>query len=489
MRPNVIPQPKKFDLNGGQTRVLPAAFSLGKPSTKDAAAALKVFAGYAQKLGIKVKVVRADAPIKVIINKNGRFGREGYRIIIGKRKAEITAADGMGLNRALATLLQLAEPADNGKNIALPECRIADHADNGYRGMMVDLARFRHPFKYLLSYVDMCWFYKVSVLHLHFTDDQSYTLPSRLYPKLATPGRSYTFEELAELEAYAQARGVQLMPEIDVPGHNTGFALAYPELFGTKGIICQHPDSVEAVAALFDELCDTFPQSKYIHIGGDEANLGKWLECPECMAYARSLGIDVENESAGEICDRLYVNFIVRMAATVRKRGRTPIVWEGFPKSANARVPKYITVMSWENFYQVTPDLLAGGFRIINCSWNPMYIVAPDVKWTPAEVCEWSIYKWRPVHPGSPYLGGCFECEPTPAVRGGQLLAWGDRVPAAFADNIEEGVRVERALLAERLPFLAQNVWNNPPALEYNELAPAANACAAKLTKLINGDN
>ena len=161
-------------------------------------------------------------------------------------------------------------------------------------------------------------------------------------------------------------------------------------------------------------------------------------------------------------------------------------MWEGFPKAANRSVPKYIEVMSWENFYQVTPDLLAGGFRIINCSWNPMYIVAPDVKWTPEEVCDWSIYKWRPVHPGSPYIGKLFECGPDKAVLGGQLLAWGDRVPAAYADNTEEGARVERALLAERLPYLAQNTWNTIARVEYNKLAGSVEMRAAQLDRIIN---
>ncbi|MBO5076734.1 MAG: family 20 glycosylhydrolase [Clostridia bacterium] len=486
MIPDIVPQPKQFVLNGGQTRVYPAEVRLVPPCTRDAAAAVRAFAGYALKLGIKVKTVRRDAAISIVIDPNGRFRREGYRIDIGKRKVAIAAADSTGLNRALATLLQLAGTAESGKGIVLPECRIRDWADSEYRGMMVDLARYWHPFKYVLSYVDMCWYYKVSVLHLHFTDDQSYTLPSRLYPKLATPGRSYTFEELAELEQYACDRGVQIMPEIDVPGHNTGFALAYPELFGKNGIICQHKDSVDAVAALFGELCETFPRSKRIHIGGDEANLKKWLECPECMAYAKALGIDTESEAPDAVCDKLYVNFIVRMADAVRTRGRTPIVWEGFPKAANRSVPKYIVVMSWENFYQVTPDLLAGGFRIINCSWNPMYIVAPDVKWTPAEVCDWSIYKWRPVHPGSPYIGRLFECAPDKAVLGGQLLAWGDRVPAAYADNTEEGARVERVLLAERLPYLAQNTWNIVAGVEYNKLAESVKTRAAELDIIIN---
>ena len=114
----------------------------------------------------------------------------------------------------------------------------------------------------------MCYFYKVSVLQLHFTDDQSYTLPSKLFPKLSTENQSYTSTQIQGLVEYANARGVELMPEIDVPGHCRSFGEAYGDLFGTKGVICQHTDSMRAMKDLFAELCDMFPYSKYIHIGG-----------------------------------------------------------------------------------------------------------------------------------------------------------------------------------------------------------------------------
>ena len=106
-----------------------------------------------------------------------------------------------------------------------------DAPDCSYRGMMVDLARNWHDFTYLISYVDMCYYYKISVLHLHFTDDQSYTLPSKRFPKLSTKGRSYTPEQIEALNQYAEARGIQLMPEIDVPGHCISFQKEYPDIF------------------------------------------------------------------------------------------------------------------------------------------------------------------------------------------------------------------------------------------------------------------
>ncbi|MBO4327102.1 MAG: family 20 glycosylhydrolase [Clostridia bacterium] len=490
MSVNIIPVPKelKQDPYGGS-----AVFKAVMYVPEKWIASAKAFASYASSAGACFSICAGEAEagqairvIRVTESAAQKYSG-GYEISVGTSGAEITAADVTSFNHALATVFQIMKNvAGTHSEIVLPLCRITDGPDLSYRGMMVDLARYWHPFEFLLSYVDTCWYYKLSALHLHFTDDQSYTLPGKAFPNLSTSGRSYSFEEIRRLNKYASDRGIEIIPEIDVPGHNSGFALAYPELFGTKGIICQHKDSVDAVSAVFSEVCDLFPYSRHIHIGGDEANLRKWLDCPECMEYAKSTGIDTSLPGE-EICDRLYVNFIVRMAAAVKEKGRIPIVWEGFPKNMNDLVPRDIVVMSWENFYQITPDLLEAGFTIINCSWNPMYIVAPDVKWTPEEVCDWSVYKWRPVHPGSPFIGSSYTSGPSDQIIGGQLLAWGDRVISMFAGNENEGARVELGLLLERVPFLAQNTWNKDSGLVYNDIRDNAAAVSGRIGRIALG--
>ena len=492
MNVNIIPTPKKATFFEGKYALCAVAATV-YVNAKYANAAL-AFSEHCRRAGIDLNVTLREPGIVpeegiVIDTETKPEFEDGYSLKIVDGAVRIAARDAKNIARAFATLAQLlcAREQNAPGKLLLPGCEIHDRPDRAYRGLLVDLARFFHPFEFLKAYVDACWYYKLSTLQLHFTDDQSYTLPSRIYPKLSTPGRHYTFEQIEELCAYAAARGVELMPEIDVPGHNTSFANAYPELFGTKGIICRHEDATEALQNVFSELCDLFPDSHNIHIGGDEANLKKWLECPECMEYARGLGITREKYSDDEICDRLYVDFILRMCDAVKAKGRQPIVWEGFPKYMNALVPKDVIVMSWENYYQITPDLLEAGFNIINCSWNPMYIVAPDVKWTPEEVCSWSIYKWRPVHPGSPFAGGSYECAPTDKVLGGQLLAWGDRVASIFGEDLVKGAFCEFGLILERLPYLAQNTWNVQSVLVYNELAGPVKKAEEGLEKLFSG--
>ena len=489
----VIPSPRKAAVS---EKVITVPASVVCPP--DVMPAAEAFASYMRASGIEVTVRAEDEPFADVTGPDaeGSVARgivalrvsgaeqESYTIEARNGSAVVKASGFRGFCRAFASLWQASEASGNGF-VNLHYKMIDDGPENGYRGLMVDLARFRHPFGYLKAYVELCWAYKLSVLHLHFTDDQSYTLPSRILPKLSTPGRSYSPEEIAELTEYAAARGVDIMPEIDVPGHNACFSAAYPELFGTRGIICQHEDSVNKIAELFDELCRMFPRSTMIHVGGDEANLKNWLDCPECMKYAKKTGALKDGDTDTDVCDRLYVDFIVKMAETVRKNGKKPVVWEGFPKSMNGSVPRYITVMSWENYYQITPDLLEAGFDIINCSWNPMYIVAPDVKWTPEEICSWSIYRWIPVHPGSPFSGSSYECEPSGQVKGGQLLAWGDRLPAAFHDD-DEGSRAELGLILDRIPYLAQNTWHKSERLVYNETAEAVSELKRKVAALIS---
>ena len=202
--------------------------------------------------------------------------------------------------------------------MSLPVCEIQDTPDCSWRGMMVDLARDFHKLPVLYDYVDLCRFYKIRYLHLHFTDDQSYTLPSRAYPALSTPNRNYTEDELKGLMAYAKARGVEIIPEIDVPGHTTSFSAAYGDIFGRDGIICLSEESMEAMSTLFFELCELFEGSDYIHMGGDEAVIDRWTTCDKCLNAFQKSGVDVDkylssDETRHDLAELMYATFIKRI--------------------------------------------------------------------------------------------------------------------------------------------------------------------------------
>ena len=307
--------------------------------------------------------------------------KEAYRIECENDEVKVYAGDKIGADYALSTLLQVSEIRD-GKLI-LPNVKITDKPDCEYRTLMVDLARKWHDFDILLKYVDMCYFYKVKYLHLHFMDNEGYTLPSKAFPKLPTEGKHYTAEQIKELNEYARLHGVEIIPEIEMPGHAAALVTAYPEIFMSsdpngynpeniwiKQIMCAgRGDTVNSIKILLNEVIEMFPYSKYLHIGGDEASIGEWQSCERTQRYMKTNNISS--------IDEMYAEFVKKVTDYILSKGKTPIVWEGFGKEYNDRIDKRVIVVSWENYYQTTMDLAQAGFTLINCSWQPLYIVTP----------------------------------------------------------------------------------------------------------------
>ncbi len=395
---------------------------------------------------------------------------ENYSIVLKNGRIVLNYIGLKSLNHALAALLRLSKIKDG--RIFWNYSELLDGPQCKYRAFHVDLGRNFHSVGRLFEYIDMCFCYNLSHLHLHFNENQSYTLPSKLYPKLPAKDRHYSFEEIRELNRYALRRGVSLVPEVDIPGHCNAFGAAYPKLFGTSGVICQHEDSMKAVREIVEEVCAMFPYSEYIHVGGDEADILKWTECEKCLAYFETVDkAAVDAFKAGgdgrALAERMLAHFINVTTDVVFKAGRTPIVWEGFNKCVNDLISRKIVVMSWENYYQTTDELLEAGFDIINCSWNPLYIVTPKKMWSPAEIMDWDIFRWTPVHPDSPYIGQTLNIDKgfKKQIWGAQLHAWGDSLAKAFED-VEQGVAKETENIANRLPALALNLWNTPQMKE-----------------------
>lgn len=476
MSVQLIPTPKNYKV-GEEFYSFPATIT----SNVSFDQAVFVFSEYCIKLGVRFSYTQHGV-INMITDSSLSAG--AYKIEITMTQVNLFASDLSGMHHAYATILQLIKISTASDTILLPVCDIYDYPDTGYRGMMVDLARAWHDFEYLLRYIDMCYFYKASVLHLHFTDDQSYTLPSDLYPKFSTKDRYYSQIQISNLVEYAHIRGIELVPEIDVPGHCISFQEAYPEIFGTMNIICQHPTSMQAMKDIFSELCDMFPYSKYIHIGGDEAAINKWTTCCECMEYIRGKGIDTQAEDKRLLAEQCLANFVSEIGDAVLKKERIPIAWEGFAKQVNYMISRDIIIMSWENYYQLTPELLEAGFNIINCSWDPMYIVAPVVQRSTKEVYDWSVYKWKPVHPDSPYIQVGVEISPTKQVLGGQLLAWGDHIIKQYP-VVSDGIAAECTMLQDRIPYLAENTWNINKTHTYDSFSPRIASLNDRLNKIL----
>lgn len=390
-----------------------------------------------------------NAPGGVMLLFDPAVRPDGYRIETDAG-IKLYASAEEGANYALVTALHLLTP--RGSTVYMPKVTIEDYPDKGYRALMLDLARGWHPARTVYKYIDLCYLLKIRYIQLHFGDDQSYTLPSAAYPKLATPERSYTLDEVKSFVEYAKARGVIAFPEIDIPGHASAFLRAYPEIFrdtidaGKSGgnIICAGSRETEkAVSVLIDELCGLFPEAPYIHIGGDEAMIAAWQNCAVCRQYMKEHGIEDEYE--------LYSDFVGRVSRMVLEKGKTPIVWEGFPKKGAHRIPKETVVIVWESYYHQAYELLTEGFRIINGAWKPLYIT-PERKWTPKEIMAWNVHTWENWNLKSEAALNPIRVQPTEQLLGAMLGVWEGTFDFEFGFTMENLAAVsERTWSVKRI--------------------------------------
>jgi len=426
-----------------------------------------VFADYAARA---YDIAFENAPGGIVLQENSALAPGAYRIEAGEGGVRAWACDMDGASGAMATILQLLQVKDG--SVSVPVVEIFDWPDSSYRSLMVDLARKWHPFICLRAYVDLCWLYKVKFLHLHFIDTQSWTLPSDVFPGLPTPGRHYTKEQIAGLNAYAAGRGVELIPEIETPGHAKAMVEAYPELFADtpmgepaedadptafktnhkNNIICAgKPGLMDNLRLLIAEIMEMFPSSRYIHIGGDEAEINNWHSCADCRKYMEENGLSGVRE--------LYSDFVRRITDMVLEMGRRPVVWEGFPKEGADKISRDVLVIAWESYYYLADAMVADGFEIVNASWQPMYIVSNRRYWDYKDIMKWDIYSWYHFAKMSPAALNPIHLQPTDQVLGGILCAW--------ESSYEEAIMRMR----ENLAALSERTWNVRRCLDDGQAA------------------
>ena len=409
-----------------------------------------------------------------------------YKLCVSGGQVRLQAGGDEGAHYGFATLLQLMKKHDG--RLLLDCVTITDRPDCAYRGLLIDCARSLHPLPLMKKYVDMCRLYKIKYLHIHFSDDESYALPSKEFPLLPTPGKSYTESEIASLRAYAASRGVSIVPEVDSPGHSTVIQKAYPEIFGDSGILKFTRASIDAMGRIYREVCEMFPESEYIHIGGDESRLGWWLDCADSEAFGRECGYAPDDEgpgmtSAEYLMLRYLARFIAENAKTVISCGKKPIVWEGFHKVTNAMIPKECSVMVFDSSYQLASSLIADGFSVINCSWLPTYVVTPTWYYSEKECFDWDICSYGTINDSSPYRDGMMHMAYSPLMTGGQLSSWGDTIEKSF-DSPAEGRSDEFEKIRRRLPYISENTWNKAKRTDFETLSDALASADRVLSEL-----
>ncbi|MBQ8402518.1 MAG: family 20 glycosylhydrolase [Clostridia bacterium] len=371
-----------------------------------------VFAGYAgETFGIDWTAGAGG----LVLTLDTALPEEGYRMEIGEAGVAIAASAEKGMHNGLADLYAKIEKS--GDALTVPETSVTEAPDCSYRGLMVDLARQWHPLPYILEYIDLCWKNRASHLQLHFTDSQSFTLPITAYPNLSTEGRTYTREEIGTMVEYAAARGIRLVPEVDVPGHTAQFFRKYPEIFGNTGVLPACKEVFDALRTIFAEVAEMFPHSEWIHLGGDEADIGAWEKCGRTQAYMKAHGIENIHEMYAE-----YIRIVTEMIFAL---DRVPVVWEGFAKEYNDRIDRRTILIAWESYYHMADDLLDEGFKVINSAWKPLYVVPNlDRRWGVPEILDWNVYNWQNFSSKSRAYLNPINVTPTERVIGAQLCAW-----------------------------------------------------------------
>jgi hexosaminidase len=267
-----------------------------------------------------------------------------YRLQVHESAITIHAAEVTGAFNGAQTLLQMLPPGDAARRtasrpaIAVPALDIADAPRFAWRGLTLDVARHFFGVATIKHVIDSMAAYKLNRLHLHLTDDTGWRIPIRAYPKLTTigargdisdphaPARFYTADEIRSIVRYASERQIEIVPEIEMPGHAGAAARAYPEFFdGGHTYNPANPGTYRFIDAVLTEVSELFP-GRYIHFGGDEVNANEtgWSKSPEVVAMARALdpSSDKPNFKAVE------GEFARRVVQLIRKHQRTPMGWD-----------------------------------------------------------------------------------------------------------------------------------------------------------------
>lgn len=298
-----------------------------------------------------------------------------YTMCVNKNGIYLSAPTPEGLFRAVQTLRK-SLPVTQTQSIEFPYTTISDRPRFQYRGVHLDSSRHFWTVETVKTYLDMLALHGCNQFHWHLTDDQGWRFEVKALPELAkkgsireqtvigrnsgvfdgTPyGGYYTQEECREIVRYAAERYINIIPEIDLPGHMQAALHVYPNLGCTGGpypvwqvwgvsedVLCAgNPETMTFLKTVLGELCDVFP-SKLIHIGGDECPKIRWKACPKCQAKAKGLGITDDGRHSVE--NQLQTAINKEIEAYLASLGRDIIGWD---ETLEGGLTERATVMSW----------------------------------------------------------------------------------------------------------------------------------------------
>lgn len=495
----IIPKPAKMVKGTGNFILDAGTFIYADGRNKELTETAKYLAFFLYKENINVipAIVTPKSKISksIVLSVDGNLktGKEGYILEVKKDRINISSQTAAGVFYGIQTLRQMLPVSfekNDGKTVSdikIPCYRIEDQPRFQYRGMHLDVSRHFFGKDFVKKYIDMIAMFKMNVFHWHLTDDNGWRLEIKKYPKLteisawhvdredkpwgqrelqkegekATYGGFYTQDDVREIIEYARKRHIEIIPEIEMPGHSAEIFAAYPQL-SCKGekltvlpgsywpnidIFCAGNDSTFIfLQNILDEVVDLFP-SKYIHIGGDEADKTRWKECPKCQDRIKKEGLKDENE--------LQSYFIKRIEKYILSKNKRIIGWDEILEGGLA--PE-ATVMSWRG--------LEGGIEAAKQKH--------DVIMTPTSYCYLDYFQAEPqLEPvgigGYVTLKKVYSFEPIPAeltkeeekyILGAQGNLWSEYIPT--------GSHAEY-MATPRMIALSEVVWSSKEARNWND--------------------
>ena len=453
----LIPLPKSVTLMGNveDSRMFFSGEELRIQGLENLGPTAEVVESWLMGVGVEV---RKDFPTNanLVFEIKGNEGDESYDLIIKNDVVQIIANSEVGLFRGFTTLRQMmphsCEYGGCVSGFFLPEVLVSDSPEFEHRGLLLDCCRHFMDVDFIKKMIDNLALHKMNVLHWHLTEDQGWRIEIDAYPLLTEVGAwrteldgtkhggYYSKEEVRDIIQYAQKRHVEIIPEIELPGHSQAALASYPWLGCTgdqlevankwgvfKDIYCAGNDSTIAfLEVVLDEVCELFPSDR-IHIGGDEAPKVRWHSCDKCQQRIKENDLKDEYE--------LQTWFIERIGKFLEGKGKRIIGWDEILEGG---LPEGAMVQSWRGM-EGAIEAVSIGTDVIVSPTSHCYLDYPLSSTNLEE-----IYSFQPRPEGT--LDG------PGRILGGECNMWTERAPQ---DLVESKV-FPRAI------GLAEVLWSGP---------------------------
>ena len=349
----------------------------------------------------------------IVIHIDGDMAEEEYKLSVTTKRIDITAAKPAGLFYAFQTLKQLMPrnvmagvPDESIREWSVPCVEIADEPRFSWRGFMLDEGRHFYGKEEIKKIIDVMAAYKMNRFHWHLTEDQGWRIEIKKYPKLTEVGAwrdskvcawgdvkpdgiryggFYTHEEIKEVVEYAKERFVEIIPEIDIPGHSQAAVASYPEFLAcdpenkhevwlSQGVSSDvinvaNPLAVQFAKDVIDELIELFPFG-YIHLGGDECPTYKWERNSDCQALLKEIG----SEKYRDLQIHFYKQLLDHVAQKPAEQQRKLVFWNEVLHGNTESLGKDITIMAWIGADRAAKDAAMRGMTTILSPQIPYYI-------------------------------------------------------------------------------------------------------------------